>query len=159
MAVLPLNSSSKLDQEPNPFEKSFSGMAATSEGGGSSSSSSKNESKENHPHPETPKPVLPPVASITSPALIGGGVLPRDVASQFTWDSLRSGPLSPSMLQGPKQQQSYQQSSPQQQQQQYSALGKASTSQGDFVSQENVFGKEKKKSEHRLLTQLLTNIN
>ncbi|ORY94656.1 hypothetical protein BCR43DRAFT_494384 [Syncephalastrum racemosum] len=143
MAVLPLNSSSKLDQEPNPFEKSFSGMAATGEGGGSSGTNSKHESKENHPHPETPKPVLPPVASITSPALIGGGVLPRDVANQFAWDSLRSGPLSPSMLQGPKQQQNYQQSSPQQQQQQqYSVLGKGSSSQGEFVSQETVFASE-----------------
>ncbi|KAI7866606.1 hypothetical protein BDF14DRAFT_1810649 [Spinellus fusiger] len=82
MAVLPLNSSSKLDQEPNPFEQSFSGAA---------------EKKDKE------KPMLPPVASMTSPAvsLIGGGVLPKEVTNQFTWDTLRTGPLSPSMLQGP----------------------------------------------------------
>ncbi|KAI9007012.1 hypothetical protein CLU79DRAFT_778836, partial [Phycomyces nitens] len=85
MAVLPLNSSSKLDQEPNPFEKSFSGAAVV-------------EKKD-----KEPKPTLPPVASITSPAisLIGSGVLPKEVTNQFGWESLRTGPLSPSMLQGP----------------------------------------------------------
>ncbi|CAO3697821.1 unnamed protein product [Rhizopus stolonifer] len=93
MAVLPLNSSAKLDQEPNPFEQSFSGAQM-----------SEKDKKEN-------KLTLPPVASITSPAMpmaapagnpiIGGGVLPKEVTNQFTWDSLRTGPLSPSMLQGP----------------------------------------------------------
>ncbi|KAF7726980.1 hypothetical protein EC973_008175 [Apophysomyces ossiformis] len=95
MAVLPLNSSSKLEQEPNPFEESFSGATAASA----------NDAKEkrNSPSETTNKPILPPVASITSPAipLIGTGILPKDVESQFTWDSLRAGPLSPSMLQGP----------------------------------------------------------
>jgi hypothetical protein len=94
MAVLPLNSSAKLDQEPNPFEQSFSGVQLTDK--------DKKESKL----------TLPPVASITStstkpvvaPAvnpIIGGGILPKEVTNQFTWDSLRTGPLSPSMLQGP----------------------------------------------------------
>ncbi|KAI8636938.1 hypothetical protein BD408DRAFT_425379 [Parasitella parasitica] len=95
MAVLPLNSSTKLDQEPNPFEQSFSGVAADDK--------IKDKLK------------LPPVASITSPSpvmgsssnnnntsnVIGGGVLPKEVSNQFTWDTLRTGPLSPSMLQGP----------------------------------------------------------
>ncbi|KAI8377500.1 uncharacterized protein BYT42DRAFT_570520 [Radiomyces spectabilis] len=95
MASLPLNSSSKLDQEPNPFEQSFSGATVTL--------SDDNKASQ---QPETPnKPVLPPVAAITSPAvhpLLGGGrVLPKEVANQFAWDSLRTGPLSPSMLQGP----------------------------------------------------------
>ncbi|KAI7906778.1 uncharacterized protein BX663DRAFT_497557 [Cokeromyces recurvatus] len=105
MAVLPLISSAKLDQEPNPFEQSFSGAAVIDD-------------KE--------KLKLPPVASITSPShlknttttasavtaaaattttttdnMIGGGILPKEVANQFTWDTLRTGPLSPSMLQGP----------------------------------------------------------
>ena len=89
MAVLPLNSSSKLDQEPNPFEQSFSGAAAALE------------VKEDKP--ETSKPMLPSVASLTSPSipLINSGVLPKDVSNQFTWETLRTGPLSPSMLSGP----------------------------------------------------------
>ncbi|KAI7859347.1 hypothetical protein BDC45DRAFT_531242 [Circinella umbellata] len=51
----------KLEEEPNPFEQSFS------------------------------KPVLPPVSSIESPGL----------HKTTLWDSLRAGPLSPSMLLGP----------------------------------------------------------
>ena len=51
----------KLEEEPNPFEQSFS------------------------------KPVLPPVSSIESPGL----------QKTTLWDSLRAGPLSPSMLLGP----------------------------------------------------------
>lgn len=80
----------KLDQEPNPFEQSFSGAATTDE--------QQQEKKEN-------RPTLPPVASITTPSannpVIGGGLLPKEVSNQFTWDTLRTGPLSPSMLQGP----------------------------------------------------------
>ncbi|KAI9498887.1 hypothetical protein BDB00DRAFT_967925 [Zychaea mexicana] len=51
----------KLEEEPNPFEQSFS------------------------------KPVLPPVSSIESPG----------IRTTAMWDSLRAGPLSPSMLLGP----------------------------------------------------------
>ncbi|KAI9282696.1 hypothetical protein BY458DRAFT_497043 [Sporodiniella umbellata] len=97
MALLSINSSAKLDQEPNPFEQSFSGAQIPEK-----------DKKEN-------KLTLPPVASITSPSpampmaaqpggnnpIIGGGVLPKEVTNQFNWDSLRAGPLSPSMLQGP----------------------------------------------------------
>lgn len=61
--------------EPNPFEQSF--------GSGSG---------------ETPgKSLLPPVASLTSPALPGASS-----GSGYNWsNSLRSGPLSPAMLPGP----------------------------------------------------------
>ncbi|KAI8976767.1 hypothetical protein BDB01DRAFT_306121 [Pilobolus umbonatus] len=96
MAVLPLNSSTKLDQEPNPFEHSFSGATA---------------SVEMKERKDTSKLILPPVASITSPSLpptvIGGGLLPKDVTDQFSWDTLRTGPLSPSMLQGPANPEEY----------------------------------------------------
>ncbi|KAI1315816.1 hypothetical protein EDD11_000311 [Mortierella claussenii] len=72
---------SKLDMEPNPFEQSFSGSAS---GSGAEPSS------------ETPKPVLPPIASMS------GRLAPNN--DQFGWDepSLRMGPLSPSMLEGPQ---------------------------------------------------------
>ncbi|KAL4810268.1 Aft1 HRA domain-containing protein [Aspergillus unguis] len=62
--------------EPNPFEQSF--------GGGSG---------------ETPgKSILPPVASITSPAIPGAS----SAGGAYNWsNSLRSGPLSPAMLAGP----------------------------------------------------------
>lgn len=90
MAVLPLNSSSKLDQEPNPFEQSFSGATATT------------------------KPILPPVSSITSPAPL-----------QHEVNTLRTGPLSPSMLAGPNTQQ--RQSTEQQQQQQSASSTKRTT--------------------------------
>ncbi|CRG85954.1 Transcription factor atf1 [Talaromyces islandicus] len=60
--------------EPNPFEQSFG-----------------------NPETETPgKSLLPPVASITSPAL------PGTSSASYNWtNSLRSGPLSPAMLAGP----------------------------------------------------------
>ncbi|KAJ6071841.1 hypothetical protein N7499_009855 [Penicillium canescens] len=62
--------------EPNPFEQSFSGNSSA----------------------ETPgKSLLPPVASLTSPALPGASS-----AGGYNWpNSLRSGPLSPAMLPGP----------------------------------------------------------
>ncbi|KAL2865755.1 bZIP transcription factor atfA [Aspergillus lucknowensis] len=61
--------------EPNPFEQSFGGSG------------------------ETPgKSILPPVASITSPALPGTS----SAGGAYNWsNSLRSGPLSPAMLAGP----------------------------------------------------------
>ncbi|KAF7596432.1 hypothetical protein BBP40_001739 [Aspergillus hancockii] len=67
--------------EPNPFEQSF--------GGGNSGGSSG----------ETPgKSILPPVASLTSPALPGTS----SAGGGYSWsNSLRSGPLSPAMLAGP----------------------------------------------------------
>ncbi|PGH18918.1 hypothetical protein AJ80_04338 [Polytolypa hystricis UAMH7299] len=70
-----VHGTSHLNLEPNPFEQSFG-----------------------NPPPDTPgKSLLPPVASITSPALPG-----PNSAGGFNWsNSLRSGPLSPAMLQGP----------------------------------------------------------
>nr|CAG8536958.1 1237_t:CDS:2 [Entrophospora candida] len=70
---------SKLDLEPNPFEQSFSGVASHSEGTGQG----------------TPKPILPSVAQLTSPS-------PGNDYWNMT-QSLRSGPLSPSMLEGPQE--------------------------------------------------------
>ncbi|KAF9113189.1 hypothetical protein BGX27_002030 [Mortierella sp. AM989] len=74
-----LQARSKLDMEPNPFEQSFSGGATGTESTG-----------------ETPKPVLPPIASMS------GRLAPNN--DQFGWSeqSLRMGPLSPSMLEGPQ---------------------------------------------------------
>ncbi|KAI5795037.1 Aft1 HRA domain-containing protein [Geopyxis carbonaria] len=71
----------RLDQEPNPFERSFAPGNNTNGGDNNG---------------ETPKAILPPVTAMTSPALPLGG-------SGYNWGphSLRSGPLSPAMLQGP----------------------------------------------------------
>ncbi|KAG0248258.1 hypothetical protein BG011_000269 [Mortierella polycephala] len=89
LAVAPINGGfmqacSKLDMEPNPFEQSFSGV-----------SSDKADVTKNM-KVETPKPVLPPIASMS------GRLAPN--SEQFGWDaqSLRMGPLSPSMLEGPQ---------------------------------------------------------
>ncbi|KAJ6011337.1 hypothetical protein N7451_002749 [Penicillium sp. IBT 35674x] len=61
--------------EPNPFEQSFSSNPGDTPG----------------------KSLLPPVASLTSPALPGASS-----AGGYNWsNSLRSGPLSPAMLPGP----------------------------------------------------------
>jgi Aft1 HRA domain/Aft1 osmotic stress response (OSM) domain len=79
-ASLPQNS--KLDEEPNPFEKSFSGLPAK------------------NPSPPVSKPVLPPVTSMDSPSA-GVPTFKKATVDQFAWGSLRAGPLSPSMLQGP----------------------------------------------------------
>lgn len=72
----------RLDQEPNPFEQSFASGNATT----------------NSADPlATPKAILPPVTAMTSPAPLLGG------SGSYNWgpNSLRSGPLSPAMLQGP----------------------------------------------------------
>ncbi|KAL0093076.1 Skn-1-like basic-leucine zipper transcription factor [Phycomyces blakesleeanus] len=72
----PLPLTTKLDEEPNPFEQSFSTPKTK--------------------HSSVPLPILPPASSIVHPN--GPG---KDAASQLAWDSLHSGSLSPSMLQGP----------------------------------------------------------
>ncbi|KAG0046389.1 hypothetical protein BGZ83_008443 [Gryganskiella cystojenkinii] len=87
-----LQASSKLDQEPNPFEQSFSGASdKTGSGGAGGAGVAGAGSKV-----ETPKPVLPSIASMS------GRLAPG--TDQFGWDaqSLRMGPLSPSMLEGPQ---------------------------------------------------------
>lgn len=81
------NAGGSLNQEPNPFEKSFSGGGEPVLGVSGA--------------PETPGGTkLPPVAAITSPSslLAGTGTTP------FNWPggSLRTGPLSPAMLSGPQ---------------------------------------------------------
>ncbi|CAG8448221.1 6085_t:CDS:2 [Ambispora leptoticha] len=73
---------SKLDLEPNPFEQSFSHVTPTQENG-----------------TQSPKPSLPPVAAITSPS---AGIQPNECQYGWNLQSLRSGPLSPSMLEGPQ---------------------------------------------------------
>lgn len=76
-----------LNQEPNPFEKSFTVGGDQSLGASGA--------------PETPGGTkLPPVASITSPS----SLLPGTGSTPFNWPggSLRTGPLSPAMLSGPQ---------------------------------------------------------
>lgn len=79
-----LASCSKHDLEPNPFEQSFSGANPLSESPGTNS----------------PKPCLPSVAELASPST---GIHANE--DQYGWNlqSLRSGPLSPSMLAGPQE--------------------------------------------------------
>jgi ATF/CREB family transcription factor len=69
--------------EPNPFEQSFSGANPLSESGTNS-----------------PKPSLPPVAQLESPS---AGINASDEQYGWSLQSLRSGPLSPSMLAGPQE--------------------------------------------------------
>lgn len=74
-----------LNQEPNPFEKSFGSGGDPNNLGA----------------PETPGGTkLPPVASITSPS----SLLPGTGTTPFNWagGSLRTGPLSPAMLSAPQ---------------------------------------------------------
>ncbi|GAB5593669.1 Transcription factor [Umbelopsis nana] len=90
-ANLPQNS--KLDEEPNPFEMSFSDISSTA----TTTTATK------IPAPAaatTTKPVLPPVASMESPST-GIPTFKKATVDQYAWGSLRAGPLSPSMLQGP----------------------------------------------------------
>ncbi|EGE06503.1 AtfA protein [Trichophyton equinum CBS 127.97] len=70
-----IHSTSHLSFEPNPFEQSFGNTAGDTPG----------------------KSILPPVASLTSPAMPG-----TSTSGGFNWpNSLRAGPLSPAMLAGP----------------------------------------------------------
>src|SRR5437016_5645129 len=75
---------SKHDLEPNPFEQSFSGANPLSESTGTNS----------------PKPSLPPVAQLESP---NTGIHANEEQYGWSLQSLRSGPLSPSMLAGPQE--------------------------------------------------------
>ncbi|KAJ9477262.1 CRE-binding bZIP protein SKO1 [Pseudozyma hubeiensis] len=113
--------------EPNPFEKSFSSGPNSSESVERRSdlkadakstnvstpplstrpgaayrdrtfSNNKNQTSPQETTGSTPKPLLPPVASITSPA---GENNPYPWSAGLT-SSLRSGPLSPAMLAGPQ---------------------------------------------------------
>ncbi|CDH51391.1 hypothetical protein RO3G_05746 [Lichtheimia corymbifera JMRC:FSU:9682] len=76
----------KLDEEPNPFEQSFS----------SGIDKEDNRTLGNNSNSNSNRRILPPLAAIDSPTR---GVISRK--DEIIWDSLRSGPLSPSMLTGP----------------------------------------------------------
>ncbi|KAF9918555.1 hypothetical protein BX616_007855 [Lobosporangium transversale] len=97
--------SNKLDMEPNPFEQSFatgsqkggsSNAIVTSTAATTSTTTSTTANGSSEPNAETPKPVLPPIEAMS------GRLAPG--TDQFGWDaqSLRMGPLSPSMLEGPQ---------------------------------------------------------
>ncbi|KAK8869502.1 hypothetical protein IAR55_000067 [Kwoniella newhampshirensis] len=84
---------SRFDQEPNPFEQSFSHSAHHS----NSSTSDRTTPPRGTDATSTRHNALPPLSSLTSPAAAD--------PSQFPWlasHSLRSGPLSPAMLAGPQ---------------------------------------------------------
>lgn len=100
---------SNFDLEPNPFEQSFSSRHAPSDASSSSvptQSSLKHNGGHSSASPpakvagDTPKPMLPPLASIASPSdnSYAWGMSATDMGS------LRSGPLSPAMLAGPQPQ-------------------------------------------------------
>ncbi|OZJ05024.1 hypothetical protein BZG36_02143 [Bifiguratus adelaidae] len=99
---------SKLDLEPNPFEQSFGGLSSAGTGESITVGTPVNTSgiRDTAAGPkDSPKPpVLPPVASIASPAILSQR---NDSSTPLGWDSLRAGPLSPSMLQGPQHQVDY----------------------------------------------------
>lgn len=119
---------SNFELEPNPFEQSFSVSSSSlsslrhgadqkqdpspssSENKSNSSDSmrdsspSRRQSMSNtsgHPNGDTPKPVLPPLASITSPS---DPSYAWAFSSADLTNSLRAGPLSPAMLAGPQHQ-------------------------------------------------------
>lgn len=84
---------SRFDQEPNPFEQSFSRSSHHSQ----SSLSDRATPPRGTDATSTRHNALPPLSSLTSPAAAD--------PSQFPWlasHSLRSGPLSPAMLAGPQ---------------------------------------------------------
>ncbi|KAA8914700.1 hypothetical protein TRICI_002863 [Trichomonascus ciferrii] len=86
-----------LENEPNPFEQSFAGGAASSTTAKPTTTPGGTQSIAT---PGGRRHMLPPVASITSPS----SLLPNPPTPGATnWgNSLRSGPLSPAMLQGPQ---------------------------------------------------------
>ncbi|KAG0326303.1 hypothetical protein BGZ99_009741 [Dissophora globulifera] len=93
---------SKLDMEPNPFEQSFAGTGSQKSGSSSNTNNSNNRNAEDSTsttsvvNVETPKPMLPPIEAMS------GRLAPG--MDNLGWDtqSLRMGPLSPSMLEGPQ---------------------------------------------------------
>ncbi|KAG8769957.1 hypothetical protein FRC12_004620 [Ceratobasidium sp. 428] len=107
---------STFDLEPNPFEQSFSrssgnsvhtlGNGNRSPGPARRASPAPNGATLPPPvgnGPETPKPILPPLASLSSPG--GPSTFGHwGLGSSGLSGSLRSGPLSPALLNGPKDQ-------------------------------------------------------
>lgn len=92
-APRPVNRS--FDLEPNPFEQSFSTNRAESTDRNNDDRSQEGDDAPKSKQDNEPKPVLPSLAALSSPS---DGYSWTDLAS-----SLRSGPLSPAMLQGPQQ--------------------------------------------------------
>ncbi|KAF8742166.1 Major Facilitator Superfamily, partial [Rhizoctonia solani] len=101
------------DLEPNPFEQSFSRGSGTSIHTLTNGARSPGSTRRTSPGatlpppvgngPETPKPVLPPLASLSSPG--GPNAFGHwGLGSGGLSGSLRSGPLSPALLNGPKDQ-------------------------------------------------------
>ncbi|KAH7100571.1 hypothetical protein BKA62DRAFT_771341 [Auriculariales sp. MPI-PUGE-AT-0066] len=97
---------SNFDLEPNPFEQSFSSTRTTANESSSSSVTTQSSLKNGQApagrenvKDETPKPMLPPLASIASPS---DGTFAAWGMSATDMGSLRSGPLSPAMLAGPQ---------------------------------------------------------
>lgn len=91
-------SRSTFDLEPNPFEQSF---ARKANGGGAGSGAPPGSVVQGQTMvtPGGRRHILPPVASIASPS----SLLPVPTTPGAGWaGSLRSGPLSPAMLQGPQ---------------------------------------------------------
>lgn len=105
---------STFDLEPNPFEQSFAS-------GGNNRNGSENKptttpgGTQSIATPGGRRHVLPPVASITSPSSLLPN--PTTPGTQSWANSLRSGPLSPAMLQGPQNNPALLQQQQQQQQQ------------------------------------------
>ncbi|CAE6408314.1 unnamed protein product [Rhizoctonia solani] len=105
---------STFDLEPNPFEQSFSRSSGTSVHTLANGNRSPGSTRRTSPGPngatlpppvgngpETPKPVLPPLASLSSPG--GPNAFGHwGLGSGGLSGSLRSGPLSPALLNGPK---------------------------------------------------------
>ncbi|KAF8761284.1 Major Facilitator Superfamily, partial [Rhizoctonia solani] len=99
------------DLEPNPFEQSFSRGSGTSIHTLTNGARSPGSTRRTSPGatlpppvgngPETPKPVLPPLASLSSPG--GPNAFGHwGLGSGGLSGSLRSGPLSPALLKRPK---------------------------------------------------------
>ncbi|KAF8609277.1 hypothetical protein BDV93DRAFT_518116 [Ceratobasidium sp. AG-I] len=107
---------STFDLEPNPFEQSFSRSSGTSVHTLTNGNRSPGPARRTSPAPngatlpppvgngpETPKPILPSLASLSSPG--GPSTFGHwGLGSSGLSGSLRSGPLSPALLNGPKEQ-------------------------------------------------------
>lgn len=109
-----LQATTKLDMEPNPFEQSFSGMTSEQQAAATAAAAAANGGNldtNNHNNNlaaaagisseatnSNNKPVLPPIESMS------GRLASPQGNDPYGWDaqSLRMGPLSPSMLEGPQ---------------------------------------------------------
>ncbi|KAK9477331.1 hypothetical protein V1514DRAFT_334135 [Lipomyces japonicus] len=90
-------SATKFDLEPNPFEQSFASKESTPNSAGKLVGPGQTTAAA----AAAAAALLPPVASIASPSSLLGSGGPSS-ANYWGINSLRSGPLSPAMLQGPQ---------------------------------------------------------